>query len=37
MKTRDDDDLTVIISVVYDENNTELLWSIGSGVEFDQN
>ena len=37
MKTREDNDVTVITSAVYVENNIELSWSIKSGVDFDQN
>ena len=37
MKTREDNDLTDCLGVFYDENDIELSWSIGSGVDYDEN
>ena len=37
MKTREDNDVTDHIGVVYIENNTELLWLIGLAVDYDEN
>lgn len=37
MKTRQDNDVTNCTMVGYVENDTELLWLIGSGVEYDEN
>lgn len=37
MKIRWDNDMTDRTSVVYAENDIELLWSIGYGVVYDEN
>ena len=37
MKSREDNDVTLIKSAVYAENDTELSWPIRSGVDSEQN
>ena len=37
MITREDNDVFNYIGTVYANNDTELSWSIGSGVDYDEN